>query len=401
MDVDDSVAPQPPPLPVAAAAAATASSAAAAATTAIPQLGLPIHPPHHFPHCTVYDVGLRRNSTGLLPPAADEYYARNRHGLTPYDKPDGAPAPVSARRVDKSGLLEVTETDPATYPRSCALTKDIVGTSRNSLLRVDRTGLLEAVPEDVDAPEENCDDGSATTKTTLDEAAAVPPLGETLKVEADVHSRSPFKFDDSRLLEQPSSLEGQGRPDQVDTWSRSADIKVLTGSPRAHLDVSAAAERLWKRRTELTHLQSSPGSTLRRLRNDPSRTSPLINRDADAARLWSQKSPELAANSASRKLADSSQTTRDRLQLESKGNFDPVSVDNAAVDVKTLRESLLAMGNEQKSEPSSSEKRVEAEGCEHTTVESVKEKKVSFKGSNKLPDDNVQTPRVIILSERL
>lgn len=405
MDVvlDDAVTPSPPPpsLPVAA-------TSSAAATTAIPQLGLPMHPPHHFSHCSVYDVGLRRNPP-LLPPATEEYYARNRHGLTPYDGPDGAPAPVSARRIDKSGLLEVSETDPATYPRSCALTKDVVGT-RSSSLRVDRMGLLEAVPEDVDAPEEHCGDGSATTKT-LDEAATVP-LGETLKVEADVHSRSPFKFDDSHLLEPPSSLEG--RSDEVDTWNRTADIKVLTGSPRAHLDVSIAVEKLWKRRTELTHLPSSPASTLRRLRNDPSRASPLINRgaDADAARLRNQKSPEFAAksttaNSASRKFTDSSQSPimRDRLQLGySKDNFDPTSInsDDPAVDAKTLRgESLLAIGNEQKNESSSGEKRVEAEGCEHTVVESVKEKKVSFKGSNKLPDDNVQTPRVIILSERL
>jgi len=389
MDIvlDNPVAP-PPPLPV-----------ATAAITAIPQLGLP---PHHFAH--VCDVSLRRNPP-LLPAATEEYYARNRHG--PYDGPDGAPASVSARRIDKSGLLEVTETDPATYPRSCALTKDMVGSSRSSSLRVDRTGLLEAVPED-DAPEEHCD-GGATTKTS-DETV---PLKETLKVEADVHSRSSFKFDDSRLLEQPSSLEGQGRSDEIDTWNRS-DVKILVGSPRAHLDdVSAVAERLWKRRTELTHLPSSPGSTLRRLRNDPSRASPLISRgaDADAARLRSQKSPEFTAkctvaNSASRKLADPSQSpiARDRLQVGCSKDLDPASIDSddSAFDARALRgESLLAMGNERKTEPSSSEKRVEAEGCEHTVVESVKEKKVSFKGSNKLPDDNVETPRVIILSERL
>lgn len=46
--------------------------------------------------------------------------------------------------------------------------------------------------------------------------------------------------------------------------------------------------------------------------------------------------------------------------------------------------------------------RAEAEGCEHTAIESSEEARVSFKASNKLlHNDNIQTLRVIILSEQL
>lgn len=47
--------------------------------------------------------------------------------------------------------------------------------------------------------------------------------------------------------------------------------------------------------------------------------------------------------------------------------------------------------------------RAEAEGCEHTAIESLEETRVSFKASNKLlqHNDNIQTLRVIILSEQL
>ncbi|XP_011879063.1 PREDICTED: uncharacterized protein LOC105568204 [Vollenhovia emeryi] len=365
----------------------------ATATTTTTQLGLPTRPPHHFPHRAAYDVGLGR-SPSLLP--AEDYYARNRHSLTPYGDLDGAPAPVTVRRIDKSGLLEIAETDPVTCPRPCVLTGAEDVAARGVSLRVDRSGLLEAVPEAVDQLEEH--NGGATTKL-LDEAAGVS-RAETLKVDADVNPRV---FEGGCLLERPSSLEGQACPDEVDARAHSADSKVLSGSPRTKLDVSKATERL-------PHLPYSPGSTLRRLRNDPSRRSPLTNRcvDVDSARgPPSHRSPEFtakctAANSASRKPADPSQSpvTRERSQMGCAKSNDS---DVPAVDaIKTPRESLLARTGAKQGGDPPGEERAEAEGCEHTTVESLEEDKVSFKGSNKLLDnDNVQTLRVIILSEQL
>lgn len=331
----------------------------------------------------------------MLP--AEDYYARNRQALTPYDL-DGTPAPVTVRRIDKSGLLEIAETDPVTCPRPCVLTgaEDVAA---RAILRIDRSGLLEAVPEAVDQLEEH--NGDATTKM-LDEAAG----GETLKVDADVN---PHVFEDGCLLERPSSLEGQACPDEVDMRARSADFKVLSGSPRAQLDVSKATERL-------PHLPFSPGLSIRRLRNDPSRRSPLTSRYTDgdsACGLRNQRSPEFTAKCtatglASRKPADPSQSpvTRERSQVGcTKDNVDPASIDSnvPAVDaIKTPRESLLARGSAEQKDDPPGEERAEAEGCEHTTVESLEEDEVSFKGSNKLLDnDNVQTLRVIILSEQL
>jgi len=371
---------------------------AATAATATAQLGLPTHPSHHFPHRAAYDVGLG-HSPSLLP--AEDYYARNRHTLTPYGDLDGAPVPVTVRRIDKSGLLEIAETDPVTCPRPCVLTGAEDVAARALSLRVDRSGLLEAVPEAVDQLEE--DNGGTTTKI-LDEAAGMS-RGEMLKVNADVNPR----VFEGCLLERPSSLEGQACPDEVDIRARSADFKVLSGSPRAQLDVSKATERL-------PHLPFSPGSYLRRLRNDSSRRSPLMSRCADADLACgprNQRSPEFvakctAASSASRKPTDPSQSpiTRERSQVGcTKDNVDPASIDSdvPTVDaIKTPHESLLAKGSAEQEDDPPGEERAEAEGCEHTTVESLEEDEVSFKGSNKLLDnDNVQTLRVIILSEQL
>lgn len=336
----------------------------------------------------------------MLP--TEDYYARNRHALTPYGDLDGAPAPVTVRRIDKSGLLEIAETDPVTCPRPCVLTGAEDVAARAGSLRVDRSGFLESVPEAVDQLEEH--NGGAPT-TMLDEAAGVS-RGETLKVDADVNPRV---FEGGCLLERPSSLEGQAGPDEVDPRVHPADFKVLSGSPRAQLDISKATERL-------PHLPFSPGLSLRRLRNDPSRRSPLTSRcvDADSARgPRNQRSPDItakctAASTAFKKTADPSQspTARERSQAGcAKNNVDPASVVSDAPTgdtIKTPRESLHARGGAGREDDPPGEERAEAEGCEHTTVESLEQDEVSFKGSNKLLDnDNVQTLRVIILSEQL
>lgn len=370
------------------------SPIAVAATAATAQLALPTRPSHHFSHRAAYDAGLGRGPSSLLP--AEDYYARSRHALTPYGDLDGASAaPVTVRRIDKSGLLEIAETDPVTCPRPCVLTGAEDVAARGVSLRIDRSGLLEAVPEVVDQPEEHSD-GAATKM--LDEAAGVS-RGDTLKVDADVN---PHVFEGGCLLERPSSLEGQACPDEVDARARSADFKVLaSGSPRAQLDV------LFKATERLPHLPYSPGSSLRRLRSDASRKSPLTIRCADAVR--NQRSPEFTvAGSASRKPADPSQSPITREQSQAgctKNNVKLASIDSdipTADAIETPRESLHARGDAEQEDDSPGEERAEAEGCEHTTVESLEEDEVSFKGSNKLLDnDNVQTLRVIILSEQL
>jgi len=397
-----------PPLSARTATSAAAGTPSSAATS---QLGLPMHPAHHFPHHgrTVYDAGLRR-SPPLLP--AEDYYARTRHGLTSYGDLDGASAPVTVRRVDKSGLLEIAETDPVTCPRPCVLTGAEDVAARAVSLRVDRSGLLEAVPEAADQSEEHCNNGSdsngerssvttaqATTRTS-DEVSAAPSRGGTLRMDVDVNPRV---FEGGCLLERPSSLEGQACPDEVDARVRSADVMVLTGSPRTRYDVSKAAERL-------SHLPFSPGLSLRRLRVDPLRVSPLSpdrRADSDSVRSRIQRSPEFTAKynlvnpATPRKLAKPPHSPKD--SERSKGKLDPASVDSSDPTIGTSRESLLLGKRSAEHEDGlPGEERAEAEGCEHTTVENLEENKVSFKGSNKLLDnDNVQTLRVIILSEQL
>jgi len=393
------------PSPPLSARAVTSAVAGASSSTATSQLGLPMHAPHHFPHRTIYDVGLRR-SPPLLP--AEDYYARTRHGLALYSDLDGASAPVTVRRIDKSGLLEIAETDPVTCPRPCVLTGAEDVAARAASLRVDRSGLLEAVPEAADQSEEHCNNGgdsdgerdtsvtAQTTTRTSDEVTAAPSRGGTLRVDVDVN---PHVFEGGCLLERPSSLEGQACPDEVDARVRSADVMVLTGSPRTRYDVSKAAERL-------SHLPFSPGLSLRRLRVDPLRVSPLSDRrvDSDSMRSRIERSPELAAkynpvNATPRKLSKPPHSPKD--SECSKSKLDPV--DSSDPTIGTSRESLLlAKRSAEHEDDLPGEERAEAEGCEHTTVENLEEDKVSFKGSNKLLDnDNVQTLRVIILSEQL
>lgn len=380
----------------------TAATDASSSSVATSQLGLPIHPPHHFPHRTVYDAGLRRSPPLLSP---EDYYTRTRHGVTSYGDLDGAsaPRPVTVRRVDKSGLLEIAETDPVTCPRPCVLTGAEDVAARGVSLRVDRSGLLEAVPEAADQPEEHCNGGGASSDergtgatVTRTSEEATPPRGGTLQVDVDVNPRV---FEGGCLLERPSSLEGQACPDEVDARVRSADVMVLTGSPRTRYDVvSKAAERL-------SHLPFSPGLSLRRLRNDPPRVSPQSGRraDADADRPRNQKSPEFAAkyspaNATARKLAKPPHSPSNAGC--STGKLVSTSIDSG--NPASHESLLLAKRSAEQEDDLPGEERAEAEGCEHTTVESLEEDKVSFKGSNKLLDnDNVQTLRVIILSEQL
>lgn len=390
----------PPPLPLPSSSSSSSSSSS-----------------HHFSHCnTLYDV-----DASLLP--ADDYYARSRRELTSYERDlDGASAPVTVRRVGKSGLLEIAETD--TIRGRVFTGAEDVATRPAASLRLDRSGLLEAVPEAVDQLEEDCNNnGGASnehdaTMRTFDneEAGEVTSRGETFKMDADV---DPRVFDRTCCApEQPSSSEGQACQDEVSTRVHSADIQVPAGSPR--FDVSTkATERL------PPHLLSfSPGPSLRRPRGDSSRGSSLLtNRCADvdsfAARLRNQRSPEFTAkyspaNSTPMNLhgtLTSSLTTATspimRGQPQTRCSKDPASLDSM-VDVSTdpikaSRDSLLAKGStEQEDDGLPGEERAEAEGCEHTAVEGLEEDDVSFKGSNKLLDnDNVQTLRVIILSEQL
>lgn len=223
-----------------------------------------------------------------------------------------------------------------------------------------------------------------------------------MKVDVDVNN--PRVFEGDCLLERPSSLEGEACPDEADVRVCSTDVMVLTGSPRTRHDVSKAAERL-------SHLSFSPGLSLRRFRNDPSaRVSPLSGRraDADSDQSRNQKSPEFATryipamNAIPRKLAKPPHSPRNSSCSKGKllDSADPATAIDAT---RVSRESpLLAKRSAEREEGDlPGEERAEAEGCEHTAVENL-EDKVSFKGSNKLLDnDNVQTLRVIILSEQL
>lgn len=414
------------------------------ATTTTSQPGLPVRPLLHAPYRTAYDVD------ALLP--ADDYYARNRHGVI-YGNPDGASlAPATVRRVDKSGLLEISETDPLVSSRPCVLAGAENVATRTMSLRVDRSGLLDVVPE-VDQSEEHCSVSIeleamptsaivtvATTTTKMSNEGEAVRHGGTLQTIADINSRvlptSPIYYDGICSSKRPSSLEGQASSDDIITRCHSTETKVLAGSSRVPLDISKSTERL-------SYLSFSPGPSRDRLRNDSlanvaTRMSPLISccTDTDSTRLQNQKTLEIAAkyapsNSPSQALTSildhssatslgssiahtavstavstaTSPITRGRRE-HPKDNVDVTktntSIESVVDTSKTYHESLFAKENTEQAIDLPGEERAEAEGCEHTNIENLEEGKVSFKGSNKLLDnDNVQTLRVIILSEQL
>lgn len=218
---------------------------------------------------------------------------------------------VSVRRVDKSGLLEMPDLEPAaTQLRHLTGAESSTATLTR---RVDRSGLLEAVPE------------------VPDQCQIYQPSAERHLTGAEISvQEAKLSSGNSNEAQQPSSLS-----------PRSSSNNKLEA--RTHTNKCGVIE---------TSLDLSPT---------------IVGND---------------------KCKDSG-ITRSAIPdvIEAHG-----TTNSSKVIIKDEKKSGVL-----------EEQRAEAEGCEHTIVrESSEDSRTTFKDSKKLlHNDNIQTLRVIILSEQL
>ncbi|KAH0566779.1 hypothetical protein KQX54_004105 [Cotesia glomerata] len=316
--------------------------------------------------------------------------------------------PTQVRRVDKSGLLEIVE------PRTRHLTgaenslghPTGVGGSGTLNRRIDRSGLLEAVPE------------------VPDQLLLPPPKSP----ETSLKAKTKIK-DDSASISQ----------------NRSISERLLTGA-EIDKDISRAGSLSQDETPSINVTQSNSPYARRHLINQNQTADSPSNVNSSNVptkfldpRIGRQTYVDLTGASYTRVPAPDSSILSTKEEVKEKkhppdclGRLSPKSRDKSPLKVVSSipdvieahgsRSLVTGAGNEAKGEgagknapktaPGSINKggaketpegeRAEAEGCEHTAIESLEETRVSFKASNKLlHNDNIQTLRVIILSEQL
>uniref|UniRef100_A0A6V7LFN6 Uncharacterized protein n=1 Tax=Bracon brevicornis TaxID=1563983 RepID=A0A6V7LFN6_9HYME len=252
------------------------------------------------------------------------------------------------RRIDKSGLLEIPEPEPARN-RSRHLTTGGENIHHTGTLprRIDRLGLLEAVPEVPDqvqnSPELLKNDRQLTGAENKDQQLNI--IKSPINVQIDKNN-TPITSPYLRRQLSPIKIDNNNHRQAYVDFTGASYTKKILNSPRTN-DID---DDLIKNNDSITRL--SP-----RLKND--RLSPINNVVSSV--------PDVIEAHGSKKCSND----------DNDGN-----------------------GDDNKDKPEG--ERAEAEGCEHTAIESLEEARVSFKGSNKiLHNDNIQTLRVIILSEQL
>lgn len=376
---------------------------------------------------------------------------------------DDVSAPT-ARRVDKSGLLVVAEIHPMTYSHSREKVAPRTTVSRADRPGLLETVPEAADQSEEHVNDISLERGSAAATGTLDSAAETTPRGETSDVACCSLERAPF-LDDQTGSDEVAARSRSGPEEDVKEKKRGT-AKTADASPqkKSQFNVSSSFPSITKATERLSHyLSLSPGSTLGRcLGKSRSRdASPSTSRSADAdadadanadANTICQRDQKSAASvtkctsagpvfarchvgyqsqslastsdypaavvasylaSPATKATSSPVMRGQRLQVGcSRDKFDSAPIDAIVLTAgggpvigASYEPSKEGAGwNENNGLPE--EMRVEAEGCEHPTIgghEEKKKKKSSFKGSNKLLDnDSIETLRVsLIRSEQL
>ncbi|XP_051161289.1 uncharacterized protein LOC127281573 [Leptopilina boulardi] len=349
--------------------------------------GIVVHPHIHRPcsNRSIYGTDLTSTSSGV------NYYAtlpprlRNHHIVPGGSDLDGASTTSSVRRVDRSGLLEISDLEP---PRNRS--RHLTGAENLGTLsrRVDRSGLLEAVPEVPD----QCQGGNCAS----DELS-----------ESDVNNRCSI----------------------IDRHLTGAEINKKTLSPRL---LRSPIESLKRRSFESVEEVNSPtvsSSNLhpryqtisKSLRSTtkliPSETSSSVTATTqlDITKENNEKtfsnSPLPLSRPCSRNSSINETTINDiqdykEMKPDCLGRISPRLRNDrhSPMTLSSIPDVIEAHGSSASNSQTRNEvgERAEAEGCEHTAIESLEESRVSFKTSQKiLHNDNIQAVHVFILSEQL
>lgn len=355
----------------------------------------------------------------------------------------------SVRRVDRSGLLEISEAEPRwCRPWHLSGAQSVLNDRHvGTLRRVDRSGLLEAVPEVPDQVQSHhrCPDDRGRsigerllTGAEIDEeerlssraidsdlgsrlVGARSPIGSTypttygpsddqlvggverpLRGIADepqvpAPSTNSVQFEERRMNCSPRSTARMspvvGRC-TVDDWSRSVDRFDSVSCAK----YGAAVVEPESNRMRQSHL-STEVNVSRRRTDSPDELDPKSRGSSPLTVLQSR--PYSASPSIDTSRLTEIEEFREQSDSGSAGPS-PKSRTNGHAPMKTLSiPDLIEAHGTLAIRPEG--ERAEAEGCEHTAVESVEEARVSFKAPNKLlpHSENIQTLRVIILSEQL
>jgi hypothetical protein len=301
------------------------------------------------------------------------------------------------RRVDKSGLLEIAEPE---IPR-CRLQPQHL---------IDRMCLLEAVPEVPDQLQGQSPELNTLTRSTENSRVARSIVerhltgaeidkrdqqnrGTTTTSPRSSRSMIDKSLSTSALLSSPYFRRGQTSPkssgktcstdtmiDSIESESRSQ----FSNKSTKFLPIDSLSRNTREPYVDLT------GATYTKSRVN----SPLV------ATSMSGESEE---ERDGRRQQQQQQQQPDCLtKLSPRSRDDKTSSSMPVSSIPDVIEAHESKGRGDGDKEVGRGQRAEAEGCEHTAIESLEETRVSFKASNKLlHNDNIQTLRVIILSEQL
>ena len=363
--------------------------------------GVVVHPHLHRPCRSIYGTDLSTpgvNYYATLPPRL-----RNHH-LVPGSDLDGA-STTSVRRVDRSGLLEIPELEPPrSRPRHLTGAENLGHTGTLSR-RVDRSGLLEAVPEVPDQCQGNCasDEVSSAAesgriRSIVDRHLTGAEINKQTSTLSPRSSASPVEPGKRRSFESTSSSEegnpvpGGGSP----TVSSNLHCRYQKSpKPGTGLRTSTKFAPIDSQSSGSCH---AVDSNLGEEGCDKPRSS--INSPLILPRPCSRTSTENPGEAQDSKEKKPDCLGRISPKLRS-DRLSPMTL-SSIPDVIEAHGSASSGRNSQARNNAPEGERAEAEGCEHTAIESLEETRVSFKANNKiLHNDNIQAVHVFILSEQL
>lgn len=370
--------------------------------------GMVVHPHLHRPCRSMYGTDLTSpgvNYYATLPPRL-----RNHH-IVPGSDLDGA-STTSVRRVDRSGLLEISDLEPArSRPRHLTGAENI-GHSGTLSRRVDRSGLLEAVPEVPDQCQGNCASDEISTmsdgernRSIVDRHLTGAEINKKPSSLSPRLSRSPLESVKRRSFESTGSVE---------------EMKLVSsgGSPTVSSNLHPRFQNITKSgnviRSATKFVPIEPTS---REAQSTDLCHPLdsnaVKEGCDKTSFSTLNSPLPLSRPCSRTSIETPSEIQDYKEkkpdclgrISPKPRNDRLSpmILSSIPDVIEAHGSASQERNSQARNNGAPEgERAEAEGCEHTAIESLEESRVSFKAQNKiLHNDNIQAVHVFILSEQL
>lgn len=323
------------------------------------------------------------NYYATLPPRL-----RNHH-IVPGSDLDGA-STTSVRRVDRSGLLEISDLEPPRSRQRHLTGAENLSHSGTLSRRVDRSGLLEAVPEVPD--QVNCASDEIPSMSELERRSIV-----------DRHLTG---AENSKKLPSPRLSRSPLETEKRRSFESSDEIGSPTVSSNLHPRFQSTQKSANALRSTTKFAPIEPQSTdLCHHSLDSNVAKDVVSEKTSFSML---NSPLPLSRPCSRTSIETPNDTQDckEMKPDCLGRISPRLRNDrhSPMTLSSIPDVIEAHGSastERNSRAPEGE-RAEAEGCEHTAIESLEESRVTFKTPNKiLHNDNIQAVHVFILSEQL